>query len=65
VSYWRLRDEQTENRLGRQKMAISYMEILTTCKRCGKHYSPRREFKKCPHNFRDKFNRQVCGQGKE
>lgn len=45
-------------------MTVEYMEALVKCKKCNKHYLPRREQKKCPHNFKDKFSRQMMGQEK-
>lgn len=43
-------------------MTTSYFETLTKCKKCGKYYLSRNEQKKCPHNFKDKFTRQLAGQ---
>lgn len=45
-------------------MTLGYMETLTKCLKCGKNYLPGREFKKCPHKFRDKLSRQLTGQEK-
>lgn len=46
-------------------MTMGYLEMQTKCKKCGKYFLPRREFKKCPHNFRDKLSRQLMGQEKK
>jgi len=57
-------DGEPEPRRCKRQMSEQYMDILTKCKKCGKHYS-RREQKKCPHNFKDKLSRQMAGQEKD
>ena len=43
-------------------MTSNYMEILTKCEKCGKHFS-HLQSKECPHKFTDKV-RQLMSEGK-
>ena len=43
-------------------MTLGYMVLLTKCKKCDENYNAHMRFKKCPHNFRDKFRRELVGQ---
>ncbi|KKN62593.1 hypothetical protein LCGC14_0510040 [marine sediment metagenome] len=43
-------------------MTSGYMETITRCRRCDKHYSRRSRSPHCPHNFLAAFRRRSTGQ---